>query len=79
MGVLCLSLMLGHKVGQESGWRLASAVILVETGLWVGSESSMAANTRLRSLEDLYDMPLAGGQQVLLCPTFTGLRKTTFC
>ena len=47
--------------------------------LMVGSESSMAANTRLRSLEDLYDMPLAGGQQVLLCPTFTGLRKTTFC
>ena len=45
----------------------------------VGSESSMAANTRLRSLEDLYDMPLAGGQQVLLCRTFTGLRKTTFC
>ena len=28
-GVLCLSLMLGHKVGQESGWGLASAVLLV--------------------------------------------------
>lgn len=33
MGMLCLSLMLGHRVGQESGWGLASAVILVGTGL----------------------------------------------
>ena len=33
-GVLCLSLMLGHKVGQESGWGLASAVLLVVGGLW---------------------------------------------
>lgn len=33
MGMLCLSLMLGHRVEQESGWGLASAVILVGTGL----------------------------------------------
>ena len=41
-GVLCLSLMLGHKVGQCCYFG----------GKWlvVGSESSMAANTRLRKV-----------------------------
>lgn len=65
MGMLCLSFMLGHKVGQEIWVGGGQCYYFGGNWLMVGSESSMAANTRLRKVWKI----------CMTCPWLVGSRS----